>query len=329
MGGQLTKQIHKFFGSSKNYAGIRGIDISKMLLKEIEKNDVEILSNSMVYQIHGNKIGIIQDNSKAKFFEAKKIIMCCGASEKSILFPGWTLPGVMGAGGVQTLINVYRVLPGKRFLMVGSGNIGLVVAYQILQAGAESVSLVEALPRIGGYGVHASKLRRLGVPILTSHTVLEASGVDKVRKAKIIRVDNDWNPVLGSETELDVDIICMAVGLKPNIELPLMAGCKVIYEPALGGRVPVHNAYMETSKKGFYVAGDIAGVEEADTAIEEGRLAGLDAAEKLGYLDFTQSRERKNEIIENLDQIRSGPFGILRKKVKEDLIKKAIRLGVQ
>jgi NADPH-dependent 2,4-dienoyl-CoA reductase/sulfur reductase-like enzyme len=325
MGGQLTKQIHKFFGSSNNYAGIRGIDISKMLLDEIEKNDIIILSNSMVFQIYGNKIGLIQDNSKAKFVEAKKIIMCCGASEKSIVFPGWTLPGVMGAGGVQTLINVYRVLPGRRFLMVGSGNVGLVVAYQILQAGGELVALVEALPRIGGYGVHASKLSRLGVPILTSHTVLEASGVDRVRKAKITRVDDHWNPVLGSEIEVDVDIICMAVGLKPNIELPLTVGCKVIYEPILGGRVPLHNECMETSRKGFYVAGDIAGVEEADTAIEEGRLAGIDVAEKLGYLDLTQSKERKDEIINNLDHLRSGPFGLLRKKAKEELIKKAIR----
>ena len=319
MGGQLIKQVHKFFGSSKNYAGIRGININKILMKEIEKYDVKILSNSTLYQVYGNKLGIIENNN-TQWITAEKIILCCGASEKSIVFPGWTLPGVMGAGGVQTLINIYRVLPGNRFLMVGSGNVGLVVAYQILQAGAEVVSLVEALPTIGGYGVHASKIRRLGIPILTSHTVLEAHGDERVEEATIIEVDKKWKPVPDSEITLDVDIICMAVGLKPNIELPLMLGCKTHYIPNLGGRVPLHNENMETTVEGIYVAGDIAGVEEVDIAIETGKLAGIDAVEKLNYIETDESTHLKKEILKNLDNLRSGLFGDAKRKGKDDII---------
>jgi NADPH-dependent 2,4-dienoyl-CoA reductase/sulfur reductase-like enzyme len=80
----------------------------------------------------------------------------------------------MGAGAAQTLINIHRVLPGRSVLMVGAGNVGLIVSYQLLQAGAEVVAVVEGLPTIGGYGVHASKIRRAGVPIFTGHTILRA-----------------------------------------------------------------------------------------------------------------------------------------------------------
>ena len=83
-----------------------------------------------------------------------------------ILFPGNDLPGVYGAGAVQTLMNMYGVRPGKSVLMIGSGNIGLIVSYQLMQAGVKVKALVEALPHIGGYAVHASKIRRLGIPIL-------------------------------------------------------------------------------------------------------------------------------------------------------------------
>ena len=82
----------------------------------------------------------------------------------------------MGAGAAQTMINLHRVLPGKSVLMIGSGNVGVIVSYQLLQAGADVKAVVEAAPRLGGYGVHTAKVRRAGVPFYTSHTVLEAHG---------------------------------------------------------------------------------------------------------------------------------------------------------
>jgi NADPH-dependent 2,4-dienoyl-CoA reductase/sulfur reductase-like enzyme len=322
IGGQLFKQTHKFFGSYKHYAGVRGFEIGERLLKDVEKEDIKLQLNSTAFELFGNELGVIE-NSNIEWIKAKKVIFSCGASEKVIHFPGWTLPGIMGAGGAQTLINVHRVLPGKKCLMIGSGNVGLVVSYQLLQAGADVVALVEALPKIGGYGVHASKLRRFGVPILTSHTIKEAYGYDKVESATIVSIDRNWKPIPGTEKTYDVDVICLAVGLKPNIELPLMAGCETTYVSLFGGRVPLHDENMETTAEGFYVAGDTAGVEEADTAIDEGRLSGIAATEALGYVSVDEANNLKTEIRERLEGLRSGTFGEHRMVAKQQLIQKA------
>lgn len=99
------------------------------------------------------------------------ILIATGASENMITFRGWTKPGVIGAGAAQTMMNLQYVKPGKRILMLGSGNVGLVVSYQLMQAGCEVVVVVDAAPRIGGYGVHAAKLARMGVPFIC-HTPL-------------------------------------------------------------------------------------------------------------------------------------------------------------
>jgi len=322
-GGQLFKQIHKFFGSRRHYAGIRGFDIGTRLLEAARDNGVEIMLNSSVFGVFGKEIGIMTGEGHVRWLKAEAIILCCGASEKVILFPGWTLPGVMGAGAAQTLINVHRVLPGTRFLMVGSGNVGLVVAYQLLQAGADVVAIVEALPRVGGWGVHASKLLRCGVPILVSHTIKEALGRGHVEAATITALDTKYRPVPGSERDFEVDVICLAVGLKPNLELPLMAGCETMVLEDLGGRVPVHDANMETTQEGIYVAGDCAGIEEASTAMESGRLAGTAAAEKLGYLSPEEAYDVKEEIRGVLDALREGPFGVERRRAKQLLTQRA------
>jgi len=327
-GGQLVKQIHKFFGSRRHYAGIRGYAIGKRLVDDALTNGVEIMLNSSVFSMFGTEMGIIKDGEEARWLRAKKIILCCGASEKAIMFPGWTLPGVMGAGAAQTLINVHRVLPGKRILMIGSGNVGLVVSYQILQAGAEVVAIVEALPKIGGWGVHASKILRCGIPIITSHTIKEALGRRKVESAVIVALDKQNGLSSKTERSLEVDIICLAVGLKPSIELPLMAGCETMFLGSLGGRVPIHDENMETTQEGIYVAGDCAGIEEASTAIESGRLAGTAAAEKLGYLSKESAYDSKEKIRGVLNDLREGPFGIERMKAKKLLNQRAKTLYI-
>ena len=148
--------------------------------------------------------------------KAKKIILCTGAIENPVFFPGWTLPGVMTAGAVQTLVNIYRVLPDTRFLMIGSGNVGLIISYQLLQAGAKVEAIVEAAPQIGGYQVHAAKVLRAGVPIYTKHTVKEVLGDGKVETAIITEVDSKWQPIKGTEKRLDVGAVCLAVGLSPR-----------------------------------------------------------------------------------------------------------------
>jgi len=307
-GGQLFKQLHKFFGSKVHRAGVRGFDIGEQLLEESEGCDVEVLLDTVCWGLFEGDHLALKCGDRSELLHYQKLILATGASENPLSFPGWTLPGVMGAGAAQTLVNVHRVLPGRRVLMVGSGNVGLIVSYQLLQAGADVVAVIEGLPRIGGYGVHAAKIRRAGVPILTSHTILRADGVDCVMSATIARVDENWQPISGTERALDVDLVCLAVGLSPMSELAWMVGCQFVYVPSLGGHVPLHGEDMETTVPGIYVAGDVAGIEEASTAMEEGRLAGLAAAEALGY-GSEETRQRKDEARRALDQLRLGPFG--------------------
>ena len=320
-GGQLFKQIHKFFGSEAHLAGTRGIKIGARLLEEVEASGVDIWLDTVVFGLfEGNRLGVINKIRGSGLIEAEKIVIATGASEKVVPFPGWTLPGVMGAGAAQTMVNLHRVLPGRSVLMVGSGNVGLIVSYQLMQAGAEVVAVIEAMPRIGGYGVHASKIRRAGVPIFTSHTIKQANGKDSVEFATIIKLDQKRRPIPGTEKTLKVDTICLAVGLNPLAELAWMAGCKFEYMPELGGFVPLHNEDMETSMTGVYVAGDISGVEEENTAVDEGRLAGISVAESLGYLSSREAHECKQVIRSRLKCLRTGPFGEGRQEAKEGIM---------
>jgi thioredoxin reductase len=252
---------------------------------------------------------------------AQIIILATGANENALAFQGWTLPGVMGAGAMQTLINIHRTLPGKRILMVGAGNVGLIVAYQLLQAGAEVAAVIEGASQIGGYGVHASKICRAGVPILTNHTVLRATGREGVEGAVIARIDEDWKPLQGSEQVLEVDTICLAVGLSPLAELAWMADCRFTYMPFLGGWTPLHDGDMQTSQPGIYVAGDTAGIEEASTAMEGGRLAGMAAAEALGHLSEEEGEAKKAEARSRLSTLRIGSFGQARALAKQEILK--------
>jgi NADPH-dependent 2,4-dienoyl-CoA reductase/sulfur reductase-like enzyme len=189
-GGQLFKQIHKFFGSREHKAGVRGFDIGKELLDESLSLGMDVrLSTEVVGIEAGLKIWAVEKRQRSYTMDAGALILATGATENSLSFPGWTLPGVMTAGCAQTLINVHRVLPGKRVLMVGSGNVGVIVAYQLMQAGAEVVAVIEAAPRLGGYGVHTAKVRRAGVSFRASTTVVRAEGVEGVERAVIAKVD--------------------------------------------------------------------------------------------------------------------------------------------
>lgn len=319
-GGQLFKQIHKFFGSREHRAGIRGFQIGEQLLADTKKLGVEVLLDSPVYALFKDKTVCYIKDGQDHYLSASRIIIATGASENALAFPGGTLPGVMGAGAAQTMINVHRVLPGKKILMIGSGNVGLIVSYQLMQAGAEVVALIEAAPQIGGYGVHAAKIRRAGVPIYISHTVKRVLGTDQVEGAEIVQLDSAWQQVPGTEKILDIDTVCIAVGLTPLTELAWLMGCEFIFIPALGGHVPKHDSNMQTTLPGVYIAGDISGVEEASTAMEEGRLAGVACAESLGLYTPERALALKEGIWARMNALRTGPFGEGRRKAKDNML---------
>lgn len=310
LGGQLVKQTHMFFGSQKQYASVRGIDIAGILTEELMKyrENVEILTDATVIGLYDDGVLTVEKDGKYLKIKPEAIIITTGASEKFLTFPNNDLPGIYGAGAVQTLMNVYGVAPGDNVVMIGAGNIGLIVSYQLMQAGINVKAIIDAAPRIGGYLVHASKIRRMGVPIMTSCSVKYAHGKDKLEKVTVWKLDEKWQPIPGSEKDIEADVMCISVGLSPLGELLWQIGCDMKFIPELGGHVPTRNEELQTSIKGIYVAGDVAGVEEASSAMVEGRLAGLCAAKNLGHAskDF---EALKKDYLEQLDSLRSGPVG--------------------
>lgn len=318
-GGQLFKQIHKFFGSREHNAGVRGFRIGEQLLEETEQLQVEVLLGYPVYGIFDDHLALYGSAGGVQTVKAKKIIIATGANENNLCFEGSTLPGVMTAGAAQTMVNLHHVQPGSRVVMVGSGNVGLIVSYQMLQAGMDVVAVVEAAPAVGGYGVHANKLRRAGVPFYLSHTINRVTGEGGVQKVELVELDH-FQPIPGTEKVLEADTVCMAVGLTPMVELASMAGCQLAEIPALGGVLPLHDENMRTSNPDVYIAGDISGIEEASTAMEEGRLAGTAAAEDLGYVPAAEAAEEKAAIRARLASLRSGEFGQKRADAKAQIL---------
>ncbi|SDX96768.1 sarcosine oxidase subunit alpha [Acetomicrobium thermoterrenum DSM 13490] len=309
LGGQLIKQTHKFFGSSFERAGTRGFVISDVLLEELKSygNRVQAYTNCTALGYYKDDGVVSCMEGEENYFKVlpKKILVATGAQERLIPFPNNDLPGVYGAGAVQTLMNVYGVVPGKRILMVGAGNIGLIVSYQLLQAGVEVAAIVEAMPKIGGYWVHAAKVRRLGVPILLEHSIKEALGKDVVEGAIIQQISPGCG-FIGEEIHVDCDVICMAVGLNPTCELLWQAGCEMKYIPQLCGHVAIRDRSMRTTNPNVWVAGDAAGIEEASSAMVEGRIAGLSMAHELGYVEDKEYREKSALYWERLNALRNG-----------------------
>jgi len=325
IGGQLVKQSHKFFGSEEEKAGTRGIDLANELLEQVNslKNIKSMLQTTIIGCYNSKKnhklISVKRQKEGDLLFEinCKSVIFACGAMENMLAFPGNDLPGVYGAGGVQTLMNVYGVKPGKNVLMVGAGNVGLIVSYQLLQAGVNVDRVVEILPRIGGYNVHAAKLRRCGVPIYTSHSIKEVYGKNKVEGAIVEKIGSSFKPIPKTQQDIICDTVCIAVGLTPSIRLLEQIGAKTEYIAEAGGHIAIHDSSMQTSVKGVYVAGDSSGIEEASTAMIEGQLAGVSSAMSLGY--DKQGKELQKKYIKALEGFRSGPFGLKPKICKEKI----------
>ncbi|AMQ18260.1 FAD-dependent oxidoreductase [Thermococcus peptonophilus] len=313
LGGQLVKQTHKFFGKREQFAGVRGVEIARILTEEVKKREkIQVFTETSavgIFQDGDEKLVVgVRKNRELLEFAGKTLVVATGAMEKMIPFENNDLPGIYGAGAIQTLMNTYGVKPGDRILIVGAGNVGLILAYQLIQAGVEVKAIVEAMPKVGGYFVHAAKVRRLGIPILTRHTILRAEGKERVEKAVVAQLDENWGPIPGTEKVFEVDTIALAVGLRPSIELLHQAGCQIKYVRELGGHVALRDERMETTVQGIFVAGDSAGIEEATTAMLEGKIAGIAAALKAGVASPKWLKEIE-KAQHDLEEFRSGPFG--------------------
>lgn len=308
-GGQLVKQTHMFFGAREHRSGVRGFEIARQLVEKLTTAGGEIWLESSVVGLYPDGRIAVERQGRLEIVSGKQVIVSAGASEKPLLFKNCDLPGVVGAGAVQTLMNEYGIIPGKRVLMVGAGNIGLIVSYQLRQAEVEVAAIIDAASQIGGYHVHAAKIRRTGVPILTGHTVREVLGTEHVEQAVVCRVDGAFREIPGTETVFDVDTVCLAVGLSPLTDLLRQAGCRMMNVADLGGLVAWRDRFMRTSVPGIFVAGDAAGIEEASSAMVAGTMAGTMAAAAVLEPGAVPELDQRIESLRNeLEQLRSGCF---------------------
>jgi NADPH-dependent 2,4-dienoyl-CoA reductase/sulfur reductase-like enzyme/Pyruvate/2-oxoacid:ferredoxin oxidoreductase delta subunit len=272
LGGKLVLQTHKFFGSVEDsHAGTRGFEIARILAAEIAHHaSVEVWLNTTAVAVFSDRIvGVVRGRNYVAV-KPSKLLVAAGAREKMLSFPGNTLPGVYGAGAFQTLVNRDLVKSAERVLIVGGGNVGLIAGYHAIQAGIDVVALIEALPRVSGYKVHADKLLRLGVPILTRHTIVCACGGDHVKSATIAELDPSWSVISGTEKTFAVDTVLVAVGLAEVNEFTLKArqfGLDVFH------------------------AGDAQEIAEASAAMFTGKIEGLKIARALGVFSGGIPRE--------------------------------------
>lgn len=264
LGGKLVLQTHKFFGSIEAcHAGTRGIDIATRLENDVRGfENVRIWLNSTVLSVFSDRrVGVLRDNRQYVIVRPDILLVAAGAREKSLVFPGNTLPGVYGAGAFQTLVNRDLVRAARKLFILGGGNVGLIAGYHALQAGVAVVGLCEAMPECGGYKVHKDKLVRMGVNVYTSHTIVRAEGTQGVEAVVIAEVDAAWRPVPGTEKRFECDTILVAVGLDPVSEF--LRKAEEFGLPALA-------------------AGDSEEIAEASAAMFTGRIRGLEIARRLG-----------------------------------------------
>jgi glycine/D-amino acid oxidase-like deaminating enzyme/Fe-S-cluster-containing hydrogenase component 2 len=266
IGGQFNMQTHQFFFFEKEklFGGMRGFDIAKRLVGE---NSDGIFLNSVVWDIlEGKRIAVknMEDGS-VYFVDAECLVVATGAIPFMPAFENDDLPGVYTAAVLQKMMNVEHTLLGKRILSIGAGNIGYLTSYQAMQAGATVVGIIEAMPNEGGFPVQANRVRRLGIPIYTSHVLLQAIPNEEhtgVVGAVVAECEN-FKPIPGTEKIIsDIDVINICTGLIPDKQL------------------------LDKGKTVFglhtYGVGDAVRVGEGTCAVLRGKQAAIEIAMELG-----------------------------------------------
>lgn len=320
-GGQIYRQFEKGFKVTD--AEVLGGDYEKGLdlLNQFSSlsDKIEYLNNSTVWGIFDNNTLAFARNGASSSIGYKKLLIANGAYDRPVPFPGWTLPGVLTAGGAQKLVKTERILPGKKILLCGTGPLQLVLAHQILKAGGKIEAILEAghvsnnwlkgLKGIWGNWDYLNEgwkylrsIQKAGVPLLYNHIILEARGNGQVEEAVFAKVDENWRPRPGTERTAAVDTICLGYGFVPSTELTMLAGCKHRYDRLLGGYIPLRSENMETSVPGIYAVGDGAGVAGSKVAIEEGRIAGTAIAGSLDYISDTDAAKNIKQSGKLLDK---------------------------
>lgn len=278
LGGIPLQCIHPGFGIHYFGVDLTGCEFIQRLIDEMLKNNVDYILNGYVHSIdiysHNEKLTTVITPKGIYRIEAKTIIYTAGARERHLFelnIFGDRPDGIYTAGEAQTLMDLYGVLPGKDIVIIGSGDVGLIMARRFALEGANVRAVIEIMPYPGGLMRNIVQcLKDFNIPLYLSHSVIEIIGRNRVEAVKVAKVDENLKPIRDTEFMLPCDTVIIAAGLTPNVDLLERVGVVVDSR----SRGPIVNEYLETSIPGIFVAGNALVINDlVDYAAEQGELA--------------------------------------------------------
>ncbi|HDP69016.1 MAG TPA: FAD-binding protein [Candidatus Marinimicrobia bacterium] len=281
LGGILQQCIHNGFGLHIFKEELTGPEYAQRFINELLEMDIEYKTDTMVLDISEIKtITAVNKQDGLIQISANAIILAMGCRERTrgaIRIPGTRPAGVFTAGTAQRFINIEGYMVGRRIVILGSGDIGLIMARRLTLEGAKVLAVAELMPYSSGLTRNIVQcLHDYDIPLLLSHTVTDIRGKDRVTGVTISKVDQNLKPIPGSEKEYQCDTLLLSVGLIPENELSLQANIKL--DPRTGG--PIVNESMETSVEGIFACGNVVHVHDlVDYVTEEAQKAGAGAAD--------------------------------------------------
>lgn len=293
LGGILNQCIHNGFGLHTFKEELTGPEYAQRFIEMVKDTNIEIKLDTMVLDIEDKTIHAVNSNDGYIQVEAKAIVLAMGCRERTrgaIAMPGDRVSGIFTAGAAQRFINMEGYMVGKRVVILGSGDIGLIMARRMTLEGAKVEAVVELMPYSNGLNRNIVQcLNDYNIPLYLSHTVVNVQGNGRLEKVTIVKVDENRKPIEGTEKEFDVDTLLLSVGLIPENELSKNAG--VILDKRTNGLIVSEN--METSKNGIFACGNVVHVHDlVDFVTEEAKRAGKNAAK------YIKGKNRQGRVIE-------------------------------
>lgn len=278
-GGILNQCIHAGFGLTQFQEELTGTQYAKRVYDMAEAEGVEFIYDTTVLSIDENKVVTTVNQNGVTDIEAGAVVLCTGCRERSraaIRIPGERPAGIYTAGLAQKLVNIAGMMPGKRVVILGSGDIGLIMARRLTLEGAVVCAVVEVMSRPGGLARNIAQcLDDFNIPLYLSHTITQIKGRKRVEGVTIAKVDDKMRPVSGTEFFIDCDTVLLSVGLIPENEIAQNAG--VALNPVTNG-LSVDENFM-TTLKGVFGCGNALHVHDlVDNLAIESAKAGENAA---------------------------------------------------
>ncbi len=295
LGGILKQCIHNGFGLHTFKEELTGPEYAQRFIDKVLEYGIPYQLNSMVLDISGDKVVTCVSRDKGlQQFQAGAVILCMGCRERprgALGIPGERCAGIFTAGTAQKLVNLEGYLPGKKVVILGSGDIGLIMARRMTFIGAKVLCCVELMPYSSGLKRNIVQcLDDYDIPLYLSHTVIDISGKDRVEGVTIAEVDSRSKPIPGTEQYIECDTLLLSVGLLPENELSEMAGVEL--SPNTSGAVV--DETLQTSVPGIFAAGNVLHVHDlVDFVSEEAELAGKNAAEFVRNMEKKSGTHRK------------------------------------